>query len=161
MTGDNGSMAVAMSGATAVVAILGVAIAAIGMLYAARAQATNAADAAALAAAVATYPSAADTDPVTAARRATQLNGAVLVGCSCPRDSSLTARTVEVLAAIEVDVPVFGVVTVRGTSRAEFDPALWLGLGTPAAPHSRPFGAALRAVPGRGGQRGGASAQSG
>jgi hypothetical protein len=127
MTHDNGSMAVALSGVTAIVAVLGVAVAAIGMLYGARAQATNAADAAALASAVATYPPAAGTDPVTAARQAARLNDATLIACRCVRDSSLTARTVEVVAAVEVDVPVFGAVTVRGISRAEFDPMLWLG----------------------------------
>jgi hypothetical protein len=127
MTNDNGSMAVAVSGVTAVVAVLGVAIAAIGMLYGARAQATNAADAAALASAVATYPPAAGTDPVTAAREVAQLNDAILVVCRCVPDTSLAARTVEVVAAVEVDVPVFGPVTVSGVSRAEFEPILWLG----------------------------------
>lgn len=120
-------MAVAMSGVTAILALLGVAVASVGMLYAARAQATNAADAAALAAAVATYPPASNTDPVRAAREAAQLNEAILVSCQCPRDSSLAARTVEVVAAIEVDVPIFDVVTVRSVSRAEFDPLRWLG----------------------------------
>jgi hypothetical protein len=97
------------------------------MLYGARAQATNAADAAALASAVATYPPATGTGPVTAALQAVRLNDAALVSCHCVRDSSLAARTVEVVAAVEVDVPVFGTVTVSGISRAEFDPMLWLG----------------------------------
>lgn len=120
-------MAVAMSGVTAIVALLGVGVVAVGMLYAARTQATNAADAAALAAAVATYPPASDSDPLRAARLAAELNEAGLVSCHCPRDSSLATRTVEVVTAIEVDVPVFDVVTVRSTSRAEFDPMRWLG----------------------------------
>lgn len=120
-------MAVAMSGVTAIVALLGVAVAAVAMLYAARAQATNAADAAALAAAVATYPPASSTDPVQAARQAAQLNDALLVSCRCPSDPSLDARTVEVVAAIELDVPIFDVITVRSVSRAEFDPLRWLG----------------------------------
>jgi hypothetical protein len=50
------------------------------------------------------------------------------VTCRCPRDNSLDARTVEVEAAIEVRVPIFGDVTVRSVSRAEFDPMRWLGL---------------------------------
>lgn len=120
-------MAVASSGVTAIVALLGVAVAAIGMLYGARAQATNAADAAALAAAVATYPPASSTDPVTAARQAAMWNDAVLASCRCPRDTSLSARTVEVVATVEAEVPVFGRVTVSSASRAEFDPMRWLG----------------------------------
>jgi hypothetical protein len=127
MSHDSGSMAVAMSGVTAIVAFLSVAVAAIGMLYGARAQAINAADAAALAAAVASYPSASAIDPVTAAREAARLNGAKLVSCLCPRNGSLAPRTVEVVAGVEVDVPVFGVVRVRNVSRAEFDPERWLG----------------------------------
>jgi hypothetical protein len=35
---------------------------------------------------------------------------------------------VEVVTAIRVDVPIFGEVTVRAASRAEFDPMRWLGL---------------------------------
>jgi len=128
MSVDRGSMAVALSGVTAVVALLGVAVAAIGMLYGARAQATNAADAAALAAAVATYPPASSVDPVTAARQAAMANGVVLVSCRCPRDTSLAIRTVEVVAVVEVEVPVFGRVTVSSASRAEFDPMRWLGM---------------------------------
>lgn len=120
-------MAVALSGVTAIVALLGVAVAAIGMLYGARAQATNAADAAALAAAVDTYPPASTTDPVTAARQAATWNDAVLTSCRCPRDASLSARTVEVVATVEAVVPVFGRVTVSSASRAEFDPMRWLG----------------------------------
>jgi hypothetical protein len=127
MRAEDGSMAVAMSGAAAVVAVLSVAVAAIGMLYAARAQVTNAADAAALAAAVSTYPPASATEPVTAARNAAELNDAMLLNCRCPRDGSLAARTVEVVTAVEVEVPVFGAVTVRGISRAEFDPLRWMG----------------------------------
>ena len=127
MSVDRGSMAVASSGVTAVVALLGVAVAAIGMLYGARAQATNAADAAALAAAVATYPPASSVDPVTAARQAAMANGLVLIDCRCPRDASLAIRTVEVVAVVEVEVPVFGRVSVSSASRAEFDPMRWLG----------------------------------
>lgn len=127
-TGDGGSMAVAMSGVVAIVAVLGVAVASIGVLYAGRAQAANAADAAALAAAVATYPAATGgSDPVATARDVAQRNGAVLLACQCSRDPSLNRRTVEVATGLRVDVPVFGVVTIRSVSRAEFDPMIWLG----------------------------------
>lgn len=117
----------AMAGVIAIVVLLGVAVTALGMLYAARAQATTAADAAALAAAVATYPPASGTDPGVAAGRVAQANGARIVECLCPRNGGLVPRTVEVMTAVVVDVPVFGTLTVRSVSRAEFDPIRWLG----------------------------------
>lgn len=127
MTRQDGAMAVAMSAVVAIAAVLAVAVASLGILYGARAQATNAADAAALAAAVATYPPASPSDPGAAARDAAEANGSVVLVCRCPRDGSLRARTVEVTAGLAVDVPIFGSVTVRAVSRAEFDPRLWLG----------------------------------
>ncbi len=117
----------AMAGGVAIVVLLGVAVTALGMLYAARAQATTAADAAALAAAVATYPPASGADPGAAAANAARANGARVLACACPRNGSLAARTVEVMTAVVVDVPVFGTLTVRSVSRAEFDPMRWLG----------------------------------
>ncbi|HUG08150.1 MAG TPA: pilus assembly protein TadG-related protein [Acidimicrobiia bacterium] len=127
MTREDGTMAIAMTGLVAIVAVLTIAVAALGVLYAARAQATNAADAAALAAAVATYPPVASASPPMAARRMAQANGARLLGCDCTTDSSLDPRTVTVTAGVEADVPLFGPVTVRVSSRAEFDPLRWLG----------------------------------
>jgi Flp pilus assembly protein TadG len=127
MTGQDGAMAIAMSALVAIAAVLAVAVASLGILYGARAQATNAADAAALAAAVATYPQASPHTPLAAARSAAGANGASVLSCRCPRDGSLEARTVKVTAAIAVDVPIFGSVTVTVSSRAEFDPRLWLG----------------------------------
>jgi hypothetical protein len=124
---EDGAMTVLVSGLIVIVAVLGIAVAAVGMLYVARAQAVNAADAAALAAAVATYPSASSTTPGAAAASAAEANGARLIGCECPIDASLRVRTVEVVAAVRVDIPVFGEVTVKGASRAEFDPMRWLG----------------------------------
>ena len=120
-------MAVAMVGVVAVVTVLAVAVAALGTLYAARAQAANAADAAALAAAVSSYPPASALPPLTAARHVAEANGAVVVACRCPRDPGLDHRTVEVMTAISVEVPIFGRVQVRSVARAEFDPVLWLG----------------------------------
>lgn len=120
-------MAVAMSAVVGVVAVAAVAVAGLAAMYAARAQAQTAADASALAAAVATYPPASTRSPLAAARSVAASNGAALVSCRCPRNGDFTARTVEVLTAVAVDVPVFGQVTVRARSRAEFDPMLWLG----------------------------------
>jgi hypothetical protein len=115
-----------MTALVAVIAVSAIAVAALASLYAARALAQTAADAGALAAAVATYPPAGDGDPRTVARAVVEANGAVLIGCKCARDDRLRARVVEVVAAVQTRVPVFGSLTVRGSSRAEFDPARWL-----------------------------------
>ncbi|HUG31335.1 MAG TPA: histidine kinase [Acidimicrobiia bacterium] len=127
MTRDDGAMAIAITALIAIVAVLTTAIAAMGVLYGARAQATNAADAGALAAAVATYPPAAQTSPLAAARAVAGENGAVVTSCRCPIDTGMRTRVVEVRTAVAVEVPVFGAITVRSASRAEFDPRLWLG----------------------------------
>jgi uncharacterized membrane protein len=118
MKGEEGTMTMAMSGAVAIVAFLAIAVVAIGTLYAARTQATNAADAAALAAAL---------DPLEAATTVARANGAEIVECLCPVNEGLVTRTVEVVASIEVEIPIFGPVTVRSAGRAEFDPLRWLG----------------------------------
>lgn len=127
MSRDDGAMAIAMTALVAIVAVATIAVAALGILYGARAQAANAADAAALAAAVATFPPASSAQPVPAARDIARANGAVLLACRCPVDTSLEARTVLVTAGVSADVPVFGNVTIRVSSRAEFDPLRWLG----------------------------------
>lgn len=127
MRDEDGSMAVAMSAAVAIVAVLAVAVASIGTLYAARAQATNAADAAALAAAVSTYPPASTTSPVVAASGAARSNGATLDQCQCPVDGGMGDRTVEVTAMVRATVPIFGEIPVRVSSRAEFSPREWVG----------------------------------
>jgi hypothetical protein len=115
---------------TAVIGLLGVLMVAtvsIAALYAARAQAITAADSAALAAAVATYPGTARQPPRIEASLAASRNGARLLACDCTVDSSLSERIVEVMVAVHADVPIFGRLVVRGVSRAEFDPGIWLG----------------------------------
>lgn len=120
-------MVVAMSATVALLATVVVATASLAALYAARTQAANAADAAALAAAVSTYPPASGTTPLTAAGRAAAANQAVLISCRCPVEAGMLPRTVEVVTAVVVDVPIFGEYQVRGAARAEFDPRRWLG----------------------------------
>lgn len=125
---DRGAVAVAMSGVVALIAVVSVAVAGLGSLYGARALAQTAADAAALAAAVATYPPAATSTPSAAAEVGATENGAVMVRCGCPRDESLSPRVVEVVVGVRADVPIFGDLVVHAISRAEFDPLLWLGM---------------------------------
>ena len=126
MRADHGSMAVAMSSAVALIAIASVAVAGLGALYSARVQAQNAADAAALAAAVATYPPASSVSPERAAGIVAGENEARVLACACPRSASLSSRVVEVVVGVQAKVPVFGEWLVRAASRAEFDPMRWL-----------------------------------
>lgn len=112
------------------VAALGVGMIGLGSvasLYGARTHANAAADASALAAAVATYPPAGAEAPVAEASKFARLNGAVLKVCDCAVDLSLMARTVTVIVEMKVKVPFFGVIPVRAGARAEFEPAAWLG----------------------------------
>jgi secretion/DNA translocation related TadE-like protein len=97
------------------------------VLYGVRAEANNAADAAALAAAVATYPPAGAGDPRAEAARYAAANGAVVVSCDCPIDSRLDVRSAMVIVEKEVTVPFFGTLKVRAGATGEFDPVAWLG----------------------------------
>lgn len=124
---ERGSVTVVMGGIVAVTIVLSVAVAAVGSLYGAKTQAETAADAAALAAAVATYPPAAGGEPVSSAADIAARNGARLIRCVCDVDGRLVSRTVLVEISIGARVPIFGAVTVRAASRAEFDPGRWLG----------------------------------
>lgn len=120
-------MAVLMTGILALLALVAVATASLGVAYAARTQATTAADAGALAAVVATYPPTGRRNPVDEAHTVVARNGAKLVSCECRVISHLGIRTVVVVTVVEIEVPVFGQLGIRGVSRAEFDPRLWLG----------------------------------
>lgn len=84
-----------------------------------RIQARTAADAAALAAAVATYQGSA---PTGEARRLAGLNGAALVTCRCPADRSFRSRAVTVVVEIPVDRWLLPVRRVRAEASAEYDP---------------------------------------
>jgi hypothetical protein len=104
-----------------------IAVGSITALYGARIHASTAADAAALAAAVATYPPAGGGDPVQEARHFALINGAVLKECDCALDYSMDVRIVTVVVEMKVPVPLFGVIPISAGARAEFDPSLWLG----------------------------------
>jgi Flp pilus assembly protein TadG len=120
-------MAVAMAAVVALLSVVVVATASLGMAYSARVQANTAADAGALAAAVATYPETGRPSPAEEAQAVVTANGATLVSCACRVDPVLRVRAVLVVTAVVVSVPVFGDLEIRGMSRAEFDPRLWLG----------------------------------
>ena len=124
---ERGSITVVVMAVAGLLASLTVGAAGVAMAYTAREQASTAAEAAALAAAVATYPGTGRPAPSSEARRAAAANGARLDSCRCPVDPSLSARTVTVRASVEVVVPIFGTIRVMGAARAEFDPLAWLG----------------------------------
>lgn len=110
------------------VGLLGLGVGLVGGGVAAYAQASNAADAAALAAAPVTFrPFGAADGPVAEAGRFAQMNGAALVRCTCPIDESWNPRTVEVVVVRVVSFPVVGSVRIPASSRATFEPVALLG----------------------------------
>ena len=127
MTVDRGAATVLGLFLVAVVAVVGVGTAEVGFLYAEKERATTAAEAAALAAAVSTYPPASAQSPRRAAALFASRNGARLKTCVCSRNSSLTTRSVLVTVYVDVALPLLGDVEVIGVARAEFDPQAWLG----------------------------------
>ncbi len=120
-------MTILMVALCAVVATIGIATAALGVLFDAREKAATAAEAAALAAAVATYPPTGAGMPESLAAEYAARNDAEMVSCWCPVDGTLRTRVVAVTVALTADIPVFGEVLVGKTARAEFDPRAWLG----------------------------------
>lgn len=127
MTGDRGSASVIAIFLAGTMAVATIGLGSLASLYNARSHAGAAADAAALAAAVATYPLAGSADPVSEARKFALLNGAIVKRCDCEVDPSLRSRIATVIVELKVPVPFFGVVPVRAGARSEFDPMLWLG----------------------------------
>ncbi len=118
----------AVLGVGAVILVLAAGIAAVGVYLRAQAEVETAADAAALAAAPVTFlPFGAVGTPAQEAARFAGLNHARVVACRCPPDATWEPRTVEVVAALTVDVWILGSFEVRATGRAEFVPALLLG----------------------------------
>ena len=127
MRSERGSSTILLAGLVGLVVAVSVAVVGLGLAYSARAQAQTASDAAALAAAVRTYPPAATGSPLEGARRIALANGARVVSCSCPVDMTVRPRVVTVVTVVDIDTPVFGLLQVEATSRAEFDPRRWLG----------------------------------
>jgi len=127
MSSDRGGITIFVLGWVAVIAVIGVAATSVGTLLTAREEAYTAAEAAALAAAVATYPPAASESPAALAAEYAARNQARLISCRCPVDLSVRSRTVTVTTGRDVEVPIFGLVTVRAAARSEFDPGRWLG----------------------------------
>jgi secretion/DNA translocation related TadE-like protein len=115
---ERGSVALALGGTMFAVLVLGIVVAGFGQVLAARFQASTAADAAALAAAPATFFA----DPHQEAARLAGANGARLIACECAPDRTWAPRTVETLTEVDVDVVVLGPMRIRARGRAEYVP---------------------------------------
>ena len=120
MNDEAGNITLALAGIVFAVLVLGIVIAGTGQVLAARFQAATAADAAALAAAPATFHD----DPYAAAARFAAANGTRLVSCRCPVDNSWDPRTVETVTEVTVDVLGLGPQRIRARGRAEYLPLL-------------------------------------
>jgi hypothetical protein len=110
---------------------LGLTATTVGSLVASRAVAQTAADAAALAAAPVTFAAfGTDRTPSEEAAFFAEANGARLVECSCERDEMWRSRIVVVTVVVDVSwaPPPFD--SVAASAAAEFDPTVWLGMGT-------------------------------
>lgn len=121
---DRGSATVLGLVVVSVLVLVTAGLAAVGRVMAAHMEAGTAADGAALAAAPLTFLPG---DPGGEAAEYAARNGAQLVACACGTDSSPRRRVVTVEVRKEVDLPLFGMVTVRRRAAAEFDPLDLLG----------------------------------
>lgn len=120
---ESGSVVVGMA-IVGLVLVLAVAVGATGAGVVAYTAASNAADAAALAAAPVTFrPFGAKGTPTEEAARFARRNGTRLTSCVCPVDASWTKRTVVVTVRRTLRLPGIGAVSVSATSRATFDPS--------------------------------------
>ena len=107
----------------ALTVLLAALVGTVGQAFVARAQATAAADAAALAAAPVTFrPFGAAGGPADEAARFALRHGARLVSCECERDPSYAARRVTVVVEVQVDLIGLGRRRFRATAAAMFEP---------------------------------------
>ena len=120
---ERGAGSVLVVAVTALIIFVGLAALGAAQVVTARARATTAADAAALAAAPATFPPlAGGTSPIMEARRVAESNGARLISCLCFRVATFEPRRVEVTVVFPVDLPMLGRRWVEASSAAEFVP---------------------------------------
>nr|MDE0500807.1 pilus assembly protein TadG-related protein [bacterium] len=117
---ENGAVAVLGVALVGVLLMIGVAVLDISAVVSARTRSQTAADAAALAAAPATFTLA--SSPQQAATRMAEANGARLIWCKCRIDRRPKVRTVTVETAVVARLWLWEEVTVFAQSRAEFIP---------------------------------------
>lgn len=124
---EAGSVSVIAAATMVVVAVAGLAIGALAQTQHGAWRAQTAADAAALAAAAATFPPVGAGAPRDEAEAIAASNGAELLECGCSLDASFAIRTVDVTVAVDVTILGYGRATVVRSARAEFDPVAALG----------------------------------
>lgn len=118
MRGERGSASLAVVAVSMLAMASALVVLDVARVVDVRIRAQTAADAAALAAAVATYSG----DPVREAGRFAALNGARLTRCRCPVDRSWETRVVEVSVAIGFDRWLLPFDRVEADARAEYQP---------------------------------------
>ncbi len=120
---ERGAAALPMLALIGVVVVLAALVVDAGYYLAARAQASTAADAAALAAAPLTFaPFGSTGSPREEAARYASANGAELVTCDCRTDRTWATRRVTVVVERPVDLLLLGDRTVQAKGSAEFTP---------------------------------------
>jgi len=120
---ERGSVSVIVAVIVPGLVIAGMGIAALGQVIVGFERAVSAAEAAALAAAPVTFRSfGTDGTASEEAARVAAANGGVLADCSCPQDGTWATRIVRVEVRMEVDVIIFGPITLTRQARAEFSP---------------------------------------
>lgn len=118
--GERGAIAVLAALVVGLVLVMGVALLDVTAVLSARTRAQTAADAAALAAAPATFHPGVTARE--AARRMAEANGARLVWCRCRSDHRPLPRIVSVATEVVARLWMWEDIGVRGLSRAEFVP---------------------------------------
>ncbi|MGH8958768.1 MAG: Rv3654c family TadE-like protein [Acidimicrobiia bacterium] len=119
---ERGSATILALALVLVVIVTGLALLAAVQLVTARARAITAADAAALAAAPATFPALGEAAPTQVAADFAESNGARLLRCRCAMVESFDPRQVEVEVVVATRIAIVGEVEVRAVSRAEYVP---------------------------------------
>ncbi len=117
---ERGAVSVVAVSVVSLIIFTGVVGLSVGRVIIGAHQVQLAADAAALAAARATFT---DRDPAAAARTLARANGADLETCFCPADTTNAVRVAKVMVSMSVDAGLIGVRRVRAAAAAEFDPA--------------------------------------
>lgn len=131
MSSQQGAVGLVSAGLIAVAVLLALLVVDVAQVVEARARLTSAADAAALAAAPATFHSFGGSgDPTTEAAALAAANGAVLVRCDCEFDHSWARREVVVEVGMHVALTLLGDRRLQAVAAAEFLPTM---LGEPLA----------------------------
>lgn len=120
---ERGSVSLVVAGAVAVLVVVALVVVALATAQLASEKAVTAAEAAALAAAPATFPQLGrGRSPTAHARELAAANAAELIVCDCSIDASYGTRRVVVTVRYETTVPVLGTVYLERSAAAEFEP---------------------------------------